>query len=137
VLTVGQLAVLSGVPATTLRYYDAIGVLTARRLPNGHRRYDDKHVERLELIKLCRALGLSLDDVGALLTSGDGARRRDIAGRKVRELDRTLAQMHSVRAVLAHFARCQHGVEDQAACRRAVRRAWRSVNPEDKSAERV
>lgn len=128
-LTVGQLAERTGVPATTLRYYDALGLVVPRRLANGHRRYDDGDAERLHLVKLCRALGLSLEDVAAVLVPGDGARRQEVARRRLGELDRTLSQLRAVRAVLAHFAECRHGRGDEEECRRQVRAAWQDLAP--------
>lgn len=123
-LTVGQLAERSGVPATTLRYYDAIGLLVADRLPNGHRRYPETALERLEIIRVSQALGLTLDEVAAVLGPGGGENRRSVARRKLDELDRTMQRLAAVRAVLAHFAECRHTPAESEACTQVVRRAW-------------
>lgn len=50
-----QLAERSGVPATTLRYYESVGLLAAERMPAGYRLYDDEAVRRLEFIRACLA----------------------------------------------------------------------------------
>jgi YD repeat-containing protein len=125
-LTVGQLASASGVPATTLRYYDDLGLLVAERLPNGHRRYRPEALERLHLVRRCQSLGLSLDEVAAVLRPGGGAERRELAGRKLADLDRLLAELVGVRAVLAHLAECTHLADEGEACGAAVRAAWAS-----------
>ena len=123
-LTVGQLAALSGLPATTLRYYDGLGLLVADRLPNGHRRYPETAAERLELIRMMRLLGLSLEEVAAVLGPGGGEARRDVARRRLDDVDATMARLVVVRAVLAHFAECRHGTGEGEACAATVRRAW-------------
>ena len=114
--TVGQLAERSGVPATTLRYYDAIGLLVPQRLPNGHRRYGPEAVERLRLVQLCRRLGLRLDEVAGVLAPGSGGQRRAVAVRHLREVDERIRELAEVRGVLAHFAECAHGPDEAAEC---------------------
>lgn len=126
-LTVGQLAERSGVPATTLRYYDSIGLLVPRRLPNGHRRYPVEALEQLQLVKAARSLGLSLQEVATVLGPAGGNARREVAARKLAELDHTLQRLAAVRAVLAHVAACGHGPDDGGACRADVRAAWQAA----------
>lgn len=128
-LTVGQLAEASGVPATTLRYYDHLGLLVPARLPNGHRRYPREAVERLHLVRLCQTLGLSLDEVAAVLGPGGGARRRAVARHRLEELERTMAQLAAAHAVLTHFAECRHTTADAQDCEAVVRSAWSTARP--------
>ncbi|MDG9719768.1 MerR family DNA-binding transcriptional regulator [Streptomyces sp. DH24] len=44
---ISQLAERSGVPATTLRFYEDAGLLPADRTPAGYRVYGEDAVERL------------------------------------------------------------------------------------------
>jgi len=126
-LSVGRLAERSGVPATTLRYYDSIGLLVPQRLPNGHRRYPVEALEQLDLIKAARSLGLSLDEVATVLGPAAGGARREMAARKLAELDQTLHRLAAVRAVLAHLAACGHGPGEGEACQAQVRAAWQAA----------
>ena len=125
-LTVGQLAERSGVPATTLRYYDDIGILVAERLPNGHRRYPAQALERLVLVQLCQRLGLRLDEVAAVLGPGGGDRRREVAVRHLRDVDHRIRELNAVRGVLTHFAECRHGAGEREACEGVVGAALRA-----------
>ena len=71
---ISQLAEATGFPTATLRYYETIGLLAPARDPNGYRRYDEQHVERLRFIARAKQLGLALDQIGELLElRGDGA----------------------------------------------------------------
>jgi DNA-binding transcriptional MerR regulator len=120
-MTVGELADRSGVPATTLRYYDAIGLLVPQRGAGGHRRYDDSALEVLELVGLCRAAGLSLDDARTVV-GGDPEARKQVAIDRLQEIEVLIAQLQATREVLAHFAVCRHrSPAGQQACRGIVR----------------
>jgi MerR family transcriptional regulator, copper efflux regulator len=59
-LKVSELAGRTGVPASTVRFYDAEGLLSARRSSSGYRLYDDSAVERLRFIGTAKSLGLPL-----------------------------------------------------------------------------
>ena len=62
-----ELAGEAGVSVRTLRYYDKIGILQARRDRAGHRLYDHDDLERLQQIRLLQFLGLSLEKIRRLL----------------------------------------------------------------------
>jgi DNA-binding transcriptional MerR regulator len=64
---ISQLAERSGVPATTLRFYEDAGLLPADRTPSGYRVYGEDAVGRLAFIASAKRLGLALDEIRALL----------------------------------------------------------------------
>ncbi|CAM5609489.1 MerR family transcriptional regulator [Streptomyces avidinii] len=64
---ISQLAERSGVPATTLRFYEGAGLLPAGRTAAGYRVYGEDAVERLALISSAKLLGLALEEIRALL----------------------------------------------------------------------
>ncbi|MDF2979945.1 MAG: putative MerR-family transcriptional regulator [Actinomycetospora sp.] len=66
-LTVSQLARRSGVPASTVRFYEQEGLLPARRSPSGYRLYDEVAVDRLAFIGTAKSLGLPLPEIRRLL----------------------------------------------------------------------
>lgn len=66
--TVRQLAVIAGVSARTLHYYDEINLLKPGRNPaNGYRLYDRAAVLRLQQILFLRELGFSLEEIREVL----------------------------------------------------------------------
>ncbi|MDE4084956.1 MerR family transcriptional regulator [Planococcus maritimus] len=65
--TVQKLALLAGVSARTLRYYDSIGLLTPQKNESGYRVYGSSEVDRLQLILFYRELGFGLYDIAKLL----------------------------------------------------------------------
>lgn len=66
-LRISELAASSGVPATTLRYYETEGILPAERSANGYRVYTERAQERLAFITAAKALQMSLPEIKLLL----------------------------------------------------------------------
>ncbi len=71
-MRISEIAARSGVPVTTLRYYDTIGLIDARRQPNGYRDYDEVVLERLAFIEAAKHLELSLPEIAELLGVVEG-----------------------------------------------------------------
>lgn len=73
-LTISQLARRSGVPASTLRYYERVGVIPPpARSDSGYRLYDEQALARLAFVQRAKALGVELDDLADLVRLWDGA----------------------------------------------------------------
>lgn len=71
-LPISEVAQRPGVPATTLRYYEDIGLIgPAHRAPNGYRTFNERDLERLALITRAKKLDLSLEDVRDLVAALD------------------------------------------------------------------
>jgi DNA-binding transcriptional MerR regulator len=69
-LKIGDLASLSGVPIKTIRHYSDIGVLPPTATTgSGFRLYSDADRARLELIRVLREVGFSLDTIRRLLAN--------------------------------------------------------------------
>ncbi|WP_190989088.1 MerR family transcriptional regulator [Pseudarthrobacter sulfonivorans] len=67
-MRISELAAASGVPATTLRYYESVGLLTAKRGTNGYRDYDIGALGQLSFIEAAKQLDMSLPEIVDLLT---------------------------------------------------------------------
>ena len=64
VYTVGEMAKLLGVPASTLRYYDKEGLLpVVERSPGGIRMFQEKDYEWLQIIECLKKTGMPLKDI--------------------------------------------------------------------------
>ena len=71
--TIGQLARAPGVPTSTVRYYERIGLLQpAGRTSGNYRLYGTEALERLRFIRAAQATGFTLEDVTTLLYLRDG-----------------------------------------------------------------
>jgi len=71
-MKIGELAKAAGTTVETVRYYEKEGLLPApERSVNNYRSYGPAHVERLRLIRNCRALDMAQDEIRAILTMAD------------------------------------------------------------------
>ena len=72
-MTRSVIAARTGVNIETVRDYERIGLLPAPpRSEGGHRIYDEDMLRRLNLIRRCRELGFTLNEVRGLLLLVDG-----------------------------------------------------------------
>ena len=60
----------SGVPASTLRFYEEKGLIASIGRRGLHRLFDPGVLERLALIALGRAAGFSLDEIALMFADG-------------------------------------------------------------------
>jgi DNA-binding transcriptional MerR regulator len=97
----------SGVPASTLRFYEEKGLITSVGRRGLRRLFDPGVLERLALIALGRGAGFSLDEI-ALMFAPDGRPRvdRQMLAAKAEELDRTIRRLGALRDGLRHAAAC-------------------------------
>ncbi len=111
-MTIGELAGRSGLPASTIRYWEGIGVLPRPVRVSGQRRYGAEAVEKLAVLRLAQACGFRLDEMKELLR-GFGAgetpsrRWRELATRKREELDGQIARLKEMQRMVDRVARCQ------------------------------
>jgi DNA-binding transcriptional MerR regulator len=97
----------SGVPASTLRFYEEKGLITSTGRRGLRRLFDPGVLERLALIALIRVAGFSLEEI-ARMFSRDGRLRveRERLTAKAEELDRTILRLVAMRDSLRHAAAC-------------------------------
>lgn len=71
-LKIGELARLTGSPIETIRYYEREKLLPApMRSEGNYRLYGAAHVERLQFIRHCRSLDMTLNEIRVLLSFRD------------------------------------------------------------------
>lgn len=124
-MRISEVAARSGLPATTLRYYESVGLVEAVRRLNGYRDYDDSVLERLAFIAAAKQLGMSLPDIADLLAVVDHdscTRVRDVLHpqlvQRLREVDDHLANLQVLRDRLDDAAtRLRACPDSQAPCR--------------------
>jgi len=63
--TIKEVSKLSGLPASTLRYYEGIGIIPSiKRDPSSKQRvYNQNNLDRIDTLACLHATGLSLDDM--------------------------------------------------------------------------
>ena len=107
-MDITEVARRSGLPASTLRFYEEKGLIASIGRCGLHRVFDPNVLERLALIALGRSAGFSLDEI-ALMFSPDGWPRinRQMLRAKAEELDMTIRKLTEMRDGLRHAAACR------------------------------
>jgi len=117
-MEIRELAQITGVADTTIRYYEDIQILPPpARKENGYREYRESDVERLRLVAGLRRLDFSLDDIKEILDLRDrqiapcdvlldllGKKAKDIQHR-ITELQRLNTQLEDLHTVGEDFPR--------------------------------
>jgi MerR family transcriptional regulator, redox-sensitive transcriptional activator SoxR len=110
-LTIGEAARRSGVPPSTLRYWEATGLLLAVERVGGKRRYEPRTLSEIALIVLMKRGGFTLAEIGVVLAglsdrTPPPALWRALAERKLPELERAIARATAVKEILKQGLRC-------------------------------
>ncbi|KIY38019.1 MerR family transcriptional regulator [Pseudomonas sp. 10-1B] len=111
-MDIADVARHTGVPASTLRYYEKKGLLKSLAGHGQRRQFAADVADRLALIALGQAAGFSLDEVGAMLVDLQVDRHKLLA--KADELDARIRRLQAMSKGLRHAAQCPE--EDHLAC---------------------
>lgn len=106
-LDIAEVARISGVPASTLRFYEEKGLLASIGRRGLRRLFEPGVLETLSLIALGRSAGFSLDEIaGMFRADGEVRIERDRLASKADEIDRTIRRLSALRDGLRHAADC-------------------------------
>lgn len=107
-MDIAEVAKKSGVPASTLRYYEEKGLIVSVGRSGLRRVFRPDVLERLALIALGRVAGLSLDEIGHMFApDGRPDIDRQLLLAKADEIDRSIRQLSTMRDGLRHAAVCK------------------------------
>ncbi|MGQ7957032.1 redox-sensitive transcriptional activator SoxR [Pseudomonas sp. SP16.1] len=111
-LSVGQVAERSGVPVSTLHFYEAKGLIHSQRNAGNQRRYPREVLRRVAIIKVAQRLGIPLADIGAALASlpadhtPTAADWQQLSAQWQRDLDTRIEQLTRLRDQLTGCIGC-------------------------------
>jgi MerR family redox-sensitive transcriptional activator SoxR len=109
-LTIGQVARRSGVTATTLRYYESLGVLPEPERVSGQRRYTVDVLRRLAIVDVAQRAGFSLEEIAELFAAADAPafeQLRALAERKLPAIEDLITRAQAVRRWLEVASACE------------------------------
>ena len=109
---IGELEVKTGVPASTIRYWEQIGVLPKPLRVSGQRRYGPDAVQSLAVLRLAQACGFRLDEMRHLLNGFDSSipasrRWQALARKKQTELNEQIARLRAMSKVVDRVLECE------------------------------
>ena len=111
-LSVGEVAQRSGVPVSTLHFYESKGLIASHRAPSNHRRYARDVLRRVAFIRVAQRVGIALADIAdalATLPTSAAPSRADWARLSAAwraELDERMAQLKKLRDTLDDCIGC-------------------------------
>jgi MerR family redox-sensitive transcriptional activator SoxR len=124
-LTIGAMARQAGVAASTLRYYEKVGLLPRPARAGNRRLYDARNIGRIRIVLLARDAGFSIRETRAFVqgfTPGTtpASRWREMATRKIAELEELTGRLAQMKLLLNAAFDCQcRTLED---CERLIAR---------------
>jgi MerR family redox-sensitive transcriptional activator SoxR len=110
-LTIGDVARQVGLRTSALRYYESVGVLPPPKRVNGRRLFGPDVVRLLDTVRFAQQAGFTVAEIRTLF-HGFGAdvppsaRWRELATRKLEELDALVARAERMRRALQAGMRC-------------------------------
>lgn len=111
-MTIGELSAVSGVPASTLRYWERVKVLPKTMRVSGQRRYQPEAIHLVAVLQLAKGCGFSLTEMRRLVSGFrpeiSASKRWQTAVREHQEvLDRQIAQLTAMRQLLERVQECR------------------------------
>jgi DNA-binding transcriptional MerR regulator len=121
-LRIGALAEKSGVSRDALRFYERRGLLPPpQRTAGGFRVYPAETVDRLRFIKQAQMVGLTLQEIAALVShrNDSGLRRcrqvRDFLRTKIADVETKVSELQTFRTTLAQYLeQCERTISNSA-----------------------
>jgi DNA-binding transcriptional MerR regulator len=107
-LAIGQVAERTGIPVSTVRYYEEIGVISTAARVGGKRRFADDTVGRVRFIRWAQEAGFSLDEIRVILDDETGV-WRDLVDEKLDELIQRRDRLDGMIATLRDVRECGCG----------------------------
>jgi MerR family transcriptional regulator, copper efflux regulator len=103
-LRVTELAESAGVPASTVRFYERVGLLSpARRTSNGYRLFERSALDELAFIARAKGIGMSLEDIAELVTAWPNTECRVLQARLRGFLAERISEVRAQRSELEAF----------------------------------
>lgn len=107
-MDITEVAQRSGLPASTLRFYEEKGLIASVGRRGLKRLFNPSVLDRLALIALGRVAGFSLDEIGRMFApDGQPDVDRRLLLAKADELDQTIRELSTLRDGLRHAAACR------------------------------
>jgi len=107
--TIGQLAKIAKVPASTLRYYEQEELLVpVGRTDSNYRLYGAQSLEQLRFIRAAQASGFTLEDIATLISLQKGVLSpcgdvESLVEHRLREVTERLTEMRHLKKTLKMF----------------------------------
>ncbi len=110
-MSIGQVAERTGLAASTLRYYEQLGLMAPLERRGGQRRYDLAAIRRVNYIQVAQRAGFSLLEIKTLIygfpeETAPGSRWQQLASTKLPEIEALIEQAQQMKHAIELGIRC-------------------------------
>ncbi len=127
-MKIGDVSDRLGIPASTIRYYEQIGLIARQRRESGRRVFDERAITVLQFVQLAQAAGFSNEETKSLLENyandpSPSGMWTPFAETKRREIRFQIERLRHMDKILTELLKCECPTLDacvEAACGRGV-----------------
>ena len=102
-MKIKDIADKTSTPASTLRYYEKVGLLPIVQRSSGQRIYNESMVWRVNFISAAKSTGFTLSEIKALFQLADtNDNWRSAAIQKLNEIEKQMQQLQKMHSALSH-----------------------------------
>ncbi len=105
-LDISEVSQASGLAPSTLRYYEAQGLIQSSGRKGLRRQYSPEVLERLNLIALGQSAGFLLTEISEMFTPNGPIINRDRLLQKAEQLEQKIKRLTAISKGLRHAAAC-------------------------------
>lgn len=110
-LSIGQVAREAGLRASTIRFYEKVGVIPMATRESGQRRYNSSIVRRLAVVEFAKECGFTLDEIRQVFSTENGAplatQLGTAADRKIEQLEEQIKKFAAMKRLLEGARKCR------------------------------
>ena len=111
-MTIGEVAKRSGLPPSTLRFYEKEELICRPRRVSGRRDYDEEVFSSLQLVRMALESGFTLSEARTLIhgftsTSSPSDRWRILAAQKLKDIRTRMMQLRHAEKLLERATQCK------------------------------
>jgi len=111
-MKIGDVARAAGVSPSTIRYYEAVGIMPPAMRKNGVRYYGADAVDELKILRFYRTAGIPIRGLASIVKHKPGTRARrdvwvDVLNARMVDLDSWIKNAERTRAMLEESIECR------------------------------
>lgn len=111
-MKIGDVSEKLGIPASTIRYYEQVGLIDPPKRVSGRRDFDEKTIFALEFVRLSQAAGFTIAETKSLFKSyardqNVGGAWRQLASQKRSDVRNQVQALQQVDAILSELISCK------------------------------
>ncbi|NND22553.1 MAG: Cu(I)-responsive transcriptional regulator [Silicimonas sp.] len=119
-MNIGDVALASGLPAKTIRYYEDIGLVRPARRRNGYRDFERSDIHKLTFLNRARSLGFSIEECRTLLSLYEDRQRASADVKRLAKdhflrIEQKIDELRGLHATLSQLVESCHG-DDRPDC---------------------